>query len=112
MTVINVLAHLELTEFDDGVAWYSKLFGREPDRRPMDGCAEWQLAGTGGVQVYDGENAPGTLIIGVSRIDETAADLATRDITLDITTVESGQFRVAALKDPSGNTVMFTESNE
>lgn len=112
MAIINVLAHLEVTDFEAGVSWYSTLFGREPDRRPMEGCAEWQLAGTGGVQIYDGNDTSGTLIIGVSNIDETATDLATRDIKLDITTVKSGQFRVAAIKDPSGNTVMFSQSND
>jgi hypothetical protein len=45
-TVLNVADH-EL-----GVAWCSDLFGREPDRRPMEGSAEWQVTPTSAVMVY------------------------------------------------------------
>ena len=62
-TVLNVADH-ELA-----VAWYSDLFGREPDRRPMEPSAEWQLTETSALMVYaEAETTGGsTLIIGVDR---------------------------------------------
>ena len=105
-TVLNVADH-EL-----GVAWYSDLFGREPDRQPMEGSAERQLTDTSAVMVYADAAAAGgaTLIVGVSDLDVQAAELDEREIVLEPYTVPSGQFRLAELQDPSGNTVTFAES--
>ena len=105
-TVINVADH-EL-----GVAWYSDLCGREPDRRPMEGSAEWQLTPTSSVMVYADTNAGGgpTLILGVDDVDAEAAALYEREIVLEPHTVPSGQFRLAELTDPSGNTVTFAQT--
>jgi hypothetical protein len=105
-TVLNVADH-EL-----GVAWYSDLFGREPDRQPMEGSVEWQLTDTSAVMVCADAAAAGgaTLIVGVSDLDVQAAELYEREIVLEPYTVPSGQFRLAELQDPSGNTVTFAES--
>ena len=105
-TVLNVADH-EL-----GVAWYSDLFGREPARQPVDGSAEWQLTGTSAVMVYADAAAAGgaTVIVGVTDLDVQAAELFEREIVLEPYTVPSGQFRLAELQDPSGNTVTFAES--
>jgi hypothetical protein len=104
-TVLNVVDH-EL-----GAAWFSDLFGREPDRRPMDGTAEWQLTETSAVMVYaDADKAcGGCLIGGVTDLDAQAAELYDREIVLEPYTVPWGQFRLAELQDPSGNAVTFAE---
>ena len=52
MGVTTVTTVLNVTDHELGVAWYSDLFGREPDRRPMEGSAEWQLTATSAVMVY------------------------------------------------------------
>ena len=52
----------------------------------------------------------GTLIVGVADLDAEAAALYEREIVLEPYTVPSGQFRLAELKDPSGNTVTFAEN--
>ena len=52
MGVTNTTTVLNVADHELGVAWYSDPFGREPDRRPMDGSAEWQLTATGDVMVY------------------------------------------------------------
>ena len=51
----------------------------------------------------------GTLIIGVDDLDAHAAELYEREIVLEPYTVPSGQFRLAELSDPSGNTVTFAQ---
>ena len=78
----------------------------------MEGSAEWQLTETSAVMVYaDAERAGGgNLIVGVADLDAQAAELYEREIVLEPYTVPSGQFRLAELADPSGNTVTFAEA--
>jgi len=39
--------------------WYTKLFGRGPDRRPMDTLVQWELFDQGGLMVSDSEEIAG-----------------------------------------------------
>jgi len=110
MTVVNVLAHVELPDFDSGVAWYEGLFGRAPDRRPMDGSVEWQLNEHGGIQGYAGSAGPASVIIAVDDTDAVAAEMTASGLQPEVATVPSGQFRVATIQDPAGNTIMFTQT--
>ena len=111
MGVTNTTTVLNVSDHDLGVAWYSDLFGREPDRRPMEGSAEWQLTSTSAVMVYADADAAGggKLIVGVDDLDQAAAELYEREIVLEPYNVASGQFRLAELADPSGNTVTFAQ---
>jgi glyoxylase I family protein len=110
--VINVLAVVPVAEFDACVQWYEQLIGRGPDRRPMDGCAEWQLAPTGGIQVYLAPDDAGsaTVILGVDDVDAHVAELGRRGVEVEPFDVPSGQFRLATLQDPAGNTITFGAS--
>jgi Glyoxalase/Bleomycin resistance protein/Dioxygenase superfamily len=112
MGVTNTTTVLNVADHELGVAWYSDLFGREPDRRPMEGSAEWQVTPTSAVMVYaDAETAGGgNLILGVDDFDATTSELYEREIVLEPHTVSSGQFRLAGLADPSGNTVTFAQT--
>ena len=112
MGVTNTTTVLNVADHELGVAWYSDLFGREPDRRPMDGSAEWQVTPTSAVMVYADADAAGggNLILGVDDLDATASELYEREIVLEPYTVPSGQFRLAELADPSGNTVTFAQT--
>jgi predicted enzyme related to lactoylglutathione lyase len=111
MTVVNVLPVLPVGDFDAAVAWYESVFGRAPDRRPMNGCAEWQLAQSGGVQVYRSDAGAGatTAIIGVDDVDALVGQLAGRGLTLEPFNVPSGQYRLALIQDPAGNTITFAQ---
>lgn len=75
------MAEVCVTDHEAAVEWYGAVFGRPPDRRPMDGLAEWQLSGTEGVQVF----------------------------AADVQVVSSG-FSVASVRDPDGNTLTFAGS--
>ena len=58
--IANVLAEMIVSDHAAAVEWYAALFGRPPDRRPMDGLAEWQLSSTGGLQVFERSEEAGS----------------------------------------------------
>ncbi len=41
-----VLANVAVTDLDSAEQWYTRLFEREPDARPMSGLIEWHLSET------------------------------------------------------------------
>ena len=88
MQVANVLAVLMVDDFETAAAWYERFFGREPDRRPMASCAEWQLASGGSVQVFGSPEGAGgsTVVLGVDDVDARAAELAARSIEAEVFT--------------------------
>jgi predicted enzyme related to lactoylglutathione lyase len=108
---LNVLPSLQVSDFDPTAGWYARLIGRKPDRRPMDGCVEWQLTSGGGLQVYRNPDAPtvATLIIGVDDLETEAQELDRRGIKLEPYTAPSGRFRIAEITDPAGNTVVIVQ---
>lgn len=85
-------------------AWYAKLFGRDPDRRPMPSLAEWQ--GEGGLQLLERADAAGKgfLTLMVDDIEEARADIQRRG--LEVGAKQEGDVAgIAQLRDPDGNTV-------
>ena len=112
MSYVNVLPSLHVRDFDAVVEWYQRLFGREPDRRPMHSSAEWQLADSGGLQLFDNPEHPAqsTVILGVDDVAAILADIATRGIRAESYDVPSGPFRLAELHDPAGNLIVLTQS--
>lgn len=110
MRVQNVLAHFDVSDYDKSVEWYGRLLGRKPDRLPMEGCAEWQLADTGGLQVYRSDRAVGsTVVIAVDDIDDTVAQVNARGIRMKADNEPSGNYRLATIEDSSGNVITFAE---
>ncbi len=64
MGITTITTVLNVADHELGVAWYSVLFGREPDRRPMEGSAARGMtsASPGRVaecaELVDGEDRP------------------------------------------------------
>ncbi|WP_198961921.1 VOC family protein [Pseudonocardia sp. MH-G8] len=113
MRVTSVMAVVTVADFDAGLTWYERFFGRDPDRRPMDGLAEWRLTDTGVVQLlHDPDRAGRALLtIGVTDLDEEVARLAEREIASgDV--VEGVIARIASISDAEGNTITLAQPDE
>ena len=106
----NVLAHVDVNDFEGALSWYENLFGRPADRRPMDGTAEWQLSAGGGIQIYHTAGSPATVIVGVADVDDAIEEIAQRGIAATVDENLSGKFRLAVIKDPSGNTIVLSSA--
>ena len=111
MSYVNVVPSLQVESFEDTVHWYERLFARPPDRRPMDGCVEWQLVSTGGIQIFRNPDRPAaaTVILGLDDVSAEVDALRGRGIAADPYDVPSGQYRLAQLQDPAGNTVILSQ---
>jgi glyoxylase I family protein len=111
--ITNVLAEVLVTDHAAAVEWYAGLFGRPPDRRPMDGLAEWQLSSTGGLQVFARADGAGSSVatLVVQTVAPVADHLEAIGISAEVQTVSSG-FAVATVRDPDGNTLTFAGSRQ
>jgi hypothetical protein len=111
--ITNVLTEVVVTDHAAAIEWYSALFGRPPDRRPMDGLAEWQLNPTGGLQVFELAERAGSCFatLVVDTVTPVTEHLTSIGIDAEMQTVSSG-FATASVSDPDGNTLTFAGSRK
>ena len=109
MTINRLLAQMTVSDLDRAVEWYARVFGREPDARPMDGLVEWHLGDAFGIQVWlDPERAGHSAMV----LDE--SDLEGRAAALDAAGLpfegprEVTASRIVQLVDPDGNQIVIT----
>jgi len=109
--VEHLFAGLGVSDYDAGLAWYTRLFGREPDVTVSETEAMWQLVGSGWVYVIrDGERAGrGLLTLLVDDLDASVANLAERGIVAGAIETEPGLYRKAVVNDADGNTISLGE---
>jgi predicted enzyme related to lactoylglutathione lyase len=109
MNPIGIFAVVCVYDFEQGVDWYTWLFGRKPDERPMEWLAQWRFT-VGGVQVWkDEKRAGGSLAtVVVSSIAAERARLAEAGLRLG--PGEGGEHGlVARIEDPDGNQIVLAE---
>ena len=78
-----VLAVVAVSDIEAGRAWYTKLFGREPDNNPMPNLVEWQVTDGGWVQVTEdplraGNHGLRVGLVGASHVGRLVIERATR----------------------------------
>jgi catechol 2,3-dioxygenase-like lactoylglutathione lyase family enzyme len=89
--------------------WYTRLFGREPDARPMPGLLEWHLAPTFGLQVWSEPERAGrsSVVLDVDDLDAAVRHLDAAGIAHDAPQ-DASTVRILPLEDPDGNRVVLT----
>jgi predicted enzyme related to lactoylglutathione lyase len=110
MSVTRLLAQMTVGDLDRAVDWYSRLFGRGPDERPMDGLVEWHLTDSFGIQVWSepGRAGASTMILDESELDARLAQLDEAGIAYDGPQDVTAS-RIVQLSDPDGNRIVFSE---
>lgn len=105
----SLLAHVAVTNLENAKEWYTRLFDRPPDARPMSGLLEWHLAGTFGVQVWFEPDRAGrsTIVLEHSDLDGEATRLNAAGLSKDTPQLASSS-RILTLNDPDGNRVVLT----
>ncbi|MGH3726699.1 MAG: VOC family protein [Mycobacterium sp.] len=108
MDVQQLLAQMTVSNLGTAVDWYTRLFGRIPDTRPMDGLVEWHLSSMFGVQVWADPDRAGrsTMVLVEADLDALVADLDCAGIAHS-GPQQASSSRIVMLADPDGNTVVF-----
>lgn len=110
MTIARLFGQVACADLDRSIDWFTTLFDRAPDRRPMDGLAEWDVGDGGGLQLFrQAENA------GHSTLTLIVDDLRAQASRLDGAGLNPGPVEPASaaslvrLSDPDGNLVVLAE---
>jgi glyoxylase I family protein len=104
-----VLAVVAVSDIEAGRAWYTKLFGREPDNNPMPNLVEWRVTDGGWVQVTEDPMRAGNgmLNLAVSDIEEGTRELREMGLeTGEIIDANKG-VRLCPIADPDNNTIQL-----
>lgn len=106
MNLQKIYTFLLTADIAAAESWYTKLFGRGPDHRPMDTLVQWELFDKGGVGLStDGEIAgKGALFVIVDDLKAERHRLQGVGIVLrdDI----AGDYStLAQVRDPDGNLI-------
>lgn len=100
---------MTVSDLGRAVEWYARLFGRDPDTRPMDGLVEWHLAAEFGVQVWEEPDRAGssTMVLDEDDLDGRIAQVDSVGIE-HAGPQDVSASRALMLADPDGNRIVFT----
>ena len=103
----HVLAVVPVRDIDVSRAWYSALFGREPDNAPMPTLVEWRVTDAGWVQVtVDAERAGSALCnLAVADLDDATRELRERGLAHEDVVEANKGVRLCPIDDPDGNRI-------
>ncbi|NRI67599.1 VOC family protein [Rhodococcus sp. MS16] len=109
MSIDHVLAVVPVRDLAEAVQWYSSLFGRGPDNRPMVNLAEWRVTDTGWVQVTVDTRRAGLALLNFAVDDLTThrEAIGARGLTLDAVVDANKGVQLSSISDPDGNTLTF-----
>jgi predicted enzyme related to lactoylglutathione lyase len=109
MVFTRVLAQATVSDLERAIDWYSTLFGRQPDSRPMPGLVEWHLGKSHGVQVWAEPDRAGnsSMVLDEPDFDDLVVRLDAagfrHDPPEDVTAS-----RILSLVDPDGNRIVVS----
>ncbi|HIZ37350.1 MAG TPA: VOC family protein [Candidatus Ruania gallistercoris] len=105
----HVIAQSTVTDLSRAEEWYTTLFDRAPDTRPMPGLIEWYLSDGSGLQVWSEADRAGqsAAVLGETDLDAAATRLAGAGFEHE-GPQPGGGARILLLTDPDGNRVVLS----
>jgi predicted enzyme related to lactoylglutathione lyase len=110
MRIQGIYAALMTASMERSERFYTQLFERAPDDRPMDGLIQWRNVAGANIQIFrDAEHAgSGRVTIVVPRMEEARASL--EKIGVQLADESQGDYgRIAQISDPDGNRITLAE---
>jgi catechol 2,3-dioxygenase-like lactoylglutathione lyase family enzyme len=87
-------------------AWYTKLLGRGPDRRPMDSLLHWELFDHGGLMLSTSEEIAGKGMAFLYVADVAAERRRLQGLGIVVgDNIEGDYSTLAQVRDPDGNLI-------
>lgn len=110
MQIQGIYAALATASMEKSEQFYTRLFDREPDDRPMETLIQWRNVAGANIQIFhDAKNAgSGRLTIVVPDMDDARRTL--EEIGVTLTNELKGDYgRIAQIADPDGNRITLAE---
>lgn len=106
MSLYKIYSFLLTSDLVSAEDWYTKLFGREPNNRPMDTLVQWELFDQAGVGIStDVEIASkGAIFLIVDDVATERLRLQSLGIMLGHD-IEGDYSTLAQMRDPDGNLI-------
>jgi len=110
MRIQGIYAALAATDIAVAEEFYTKLFDRGPDDRPMEILIQWRNVAGANIQIFkDGENA-GSSLCTIVVPDMADARASLQAVGLRLSGEREGSFgKIAKLNDPDGNQITIAE---
>jgi catechol 2,3-dioxygenase-like lactoylglutathione lyase family enzyme len=87
-------------------AWYTKLFGRGPDHRPMETLLHWELFDQGGLMLSNSGEIAGKGVMFLYVADLPSERRRLRGLGIELADDIQGDYStLAQLRDPDGNLI-------
>lgn len=104
----GMLGNCTVSDLDRAERWFTLLFERGPDRRPMDGLLEWHLGPGFGLQVWLEPERSGhsTVVLEVADLQAVATRLAAAGLDHH-GPEQGGGGQLVQLADPDGNRIVL-----
>ena len=110
MRIQGVYAAIATTDIAAAEAFYTKLFDRGPDDRPMDNLIQWRNVADANIQIFENPKNAGFSMCTIVVPDMGAARASLEAIGLSIHGEQEGDFgKIARLSDPDGNQITLAE---
>lgn len=85
-------------------AWYTKLFGRRPDNRPMKTLVQWELSSHSGLAISTDREIAGTGVMFLYVEDVAAERRRLEEMGIELGGDIKGDYStLAQVRDPDGN---------
>lgn len=109
--ISNVVSVIPVHAYEAAVAWYTKLFKRDPDLIPMEGISEWELAENAWVQVTKDSERSGstTVVVGVHCLESQHKECLESELPIAEIIEYPNLVKLADIIDPEGNKITFVE---
>ncbi|WIV21278.1 VOC family protein [Paenibacillus polygoni] len=112
--ISELTIQIRVSDFEEGLHWYTTLLQRTPDFIPHNGFAEWQVLPSCWLQVAEGipSEGSGPIRFGVTSIEEERSRLKS-ELHMDhfeIYAREEVPAKWATFADPWGNRLGFFEN--
>lgn len=111
MTAPYVLAGVAVSNLDDAIAWYSRLFNRRPDALPMPDVAEWRFPEGARLGLFADAERAGSASITFDEPDLSFCVQALRQEGIALVAeASSATAMTATVSDPDGNQLVFSQA--
>ena len=110
MRIQGIYAALATADMAVSEAFYTNLFGRGPDDRPMDGLIQWRDVAGANIQIFADPDIAGSGRLTIVVPLMTGARSALAEFGIEIMGEREGDYgRIAQVTDPDGNRLTLAE---